>query len=161
MGMLKRMKDMKDMANAAPGMVQQAQHLGAQAQMAAAHQAAAQAQLTRVQGRLGQLGGTQVSLSLSGPDFEPVAAATGLANGASVRRTVMITSMRQVGMINFDLLVEFELTVMADGMPPYPATMQQPISQMQIGQLRPGLTLQASVDAANPATIWLDLTSIR
>lgn len=49
MGMLKRMKDMKDMANAAPGMVQQAQHLGAQAQMAAAHQAAAQAQLTRVQ----------------------------------------------------------------------------------------------------------------
>ncbi len=51
MGMLKRMKDMKDMANAAPGMVQQAQHLGAQAQMAAAHQAAAQAQLTRVQGR--------------------------------------------------------------------------------------------------------------
>ncbi len=73
----------------------------------------------------------------------------------------MITSMRQVGMINFDLLVEFELTVMADGMPPYPATMQQPISQMQIGQLRPGLTLQASVDAANPATIWLDLTSIR
>ncbi len=88
------------------------------------------------------------------------AAAAGLANGTSVRRSVMITSMRQVGMINFDLLVEFELTVLADGMPPYPATMQQPISQMQIGQLRPGLTLQAAIDPSNPAAIWLDLASI-
>ncbi len=88
------------------------------------------------------------------------AAVAGLATGASVRRTVMITSMRQVGMINFDLLVEFELTVMTDGMPPYPVTMQQPISQMQIGQLRPGRTLQAAVDPSNPAAIWLDLTSI-
>ncbi len=88
------------------------------------------------------------------------AAVAGLVTGASVRRTVMITSIRQVGMINFDLLVEFELTVMTDGMPPYPATMQQPISQMQIGQLRPGRTLQAAVDPSNPAAIWLDLTSI-
>lgn len=88
------------------------------------------------------------------------AAATGLANTTPVRRTVMITSMRQVGMINFDLLVEFELTVMATGTPPYPATMQQPISQMQIGQLRPGLTLQAAFDPSDPAAIWLDLTSI-
>ncbi len=89
------------------------------------------------------------------------AAGAGMANGTSVRRSVMITSMRQVGMINFDLLVEFELTVMAEGMPPYPATMQQPISQMQVGQLRPGLTLQAAVDPSNPAAIWLDLTSVR
>ena len=32
MGMFKRMKDMKDMIEAAPGMVAQAQQLGAQAQ---------------------------------------------------------------------------------------------------------------------------------
>jgi hypothetical protein len=30
---------------------------------------------------------------------------------------------------------------------------------MQIGQLQPGQTLQASVDPANPAAIWLDLGS--
>ena len=89
-----------------------------------------------------------------------VAAAAGLANGTAVRRTVMISGMRQVGMINFDLLVEFELTVMADGMPPYPATTQQAISQMQIGQLRPGMTLQGAVDPSNPTAVWLDLTSI-
>ncbi|HEY2313016.1 MAG TPA: hypothetical protein VGH96_05335 [Streptosporangiaceae bacterium] len=87
-------------------------------------------------------------------------AAAGLANGTAVRRTVMISGMRQVGMINFDLLVEFELTVMADGMAPYPATTQQAISQMQIGQLRPGMTLQGAVDPSNPTAVWLDLTSI-
>jgi hypothetical protein len=88
------------------------------------------------------------------------AAAAGLADGSAVRRTVMISNMRQVGMINFDLLVEFELTVMADGMPPYPATTQQPVSQMQIGRIRPGMTLQGAVDPSNPTAVWLDLTGI-
>ncbi len=71
MGMMKRMKDMRDMANAAPGMVQQAQQLGAQAQqMAAAQQAAMQAQYGQAQagGGFGAPGAAPV-----GPDFEPVA----------------------------------------------------------------------------------------
>ena len=88
-----------------------------------------------------------------------VAAAAGTAGPAAVRRTVTITGMRQIGMVNFDLLVEFDLTVLPDDMPPYPATTQQRVSQMQIGQLQPGQTLQASVDPANPAAIWLDLGS--
>ena len=86
-----------------------------------------------------------------------VAAAAGLADGSAVRRTVTITGMRQIGMLNFDLLVEFDLTVLPVGMPPYPATTQQRVSQMQVGRLQPGQTLQASVDPANPAAIWLDL----
>ncbi len=77
----------------------------------------------------------------------------------AMRRTVTITGMRQIGMMNFDLLVEFDLTVLPDGMPPYPATTQQRVSQTQVGQLRPGQTLQASVNPANPAAIWLDLGS--
>ena len=53
MGIFKQMKDMKDMVNAAPGLVEQAQQMGAQAQqMAAAQRAAAQAQM-------GQYGGAQ------------------------------------------------------------------------------------------------------
>ena len=88
-----------------------------------------------------------------------VAAAAGTAG--ATRRTVTITGMRQIGMMNFDLLVEFDLTVLPDGLPPYPATTQQCVSQMQIGKLQPGLTLQASVDPANPAAIWLDLESVR
>ena len=84
-------------------------------------------------------------------------AASAMTSGSGVRRTVTITGMRQIGMVSFDLLVEFDLPVLPDGMPPYPATTQQRVSQMQVGQLRPGQTLQASVDPANPAAIWLDL----
>ena len=80
-----------------------------------------------------------------------------MADGSVVRRTVTITGMRQIGMLNFDLLVEFDLTVLPDGTPPYPATTQQRVSQAQAGRLRPGLTLQASVDPSNPAAVWLDL----
>ena len=90
-----------------------------------------------------------------------VAAAAGTAGAAATRRTVTITGMRQIGMMNFDLLVEFDLTVLPDGLPPDPATTQQCVSQMQIGKLQPGLTLEASVDPSNPAAIWLDLESLR
>ena len=89
------------------------------------------------------------------------AAAAGTADASAVRRTVTINGMRQIGMLNFDLLVEFDLTVLPDGLPPYPATTQQRVSQLQIGRLQPGLTLQASVDPSNPAAIWLDLESLR
>jgi hypothetical protein len=88
------------------------------------------------------------------------ALAAGLADGTAVRRNVLISNMRQVGMFNFDLLIEFEVTVMADGMPPYPATVQQPVSQMDIGRIRPGMTLQGAVDPSNPTAVWLDLKSI-
>ena len=84
----------------------------------------------------------------------------GLANGTAVKRSVVIGSVRQVGMINFDLLLEFEVTVMADGLPPYPATLQQAVSQMQVGRVQAGATVQAVVDPSNPSAIWLDLTSI-
>ena len=89
-----------------------------------------------------------------------MAAASAMADGSAVRRTVTITGMRQIGMVDFDLLVEFDLTVLPDGMPPYPATTQQRVSQMQVGRLQPGQTLQASVDPSNPAAIWLDLENL-
>ena len=69
MGTFKRMKDMKDMLNAAPGMVAQARQLGAQAQeMAAAQQAALQAQAMQAQAMAQAPGGAE-----TGPDFEPIA----------------------------------------------------------------------------------------
>jgi hypothetical protein len=79
---------------------------------------------------------------------------------AAVRRTATITGMRQIGMLNFDLLVEFDLTVFPDGTPPYPATTQQRVSQLQMGLLRTGQTLPASADPSNPAAIWLDLRNL-
>jgi hypothetical protein len=87
-------------------------------------------------------------------------AATG-AGGNAIRCPVMITGMRQVGTVNFDLLVEFDLTVTPEGMPPYPATMQQLISQFQVAQLQPGRTVMASVSQGSTAAIWLDLTTLQ
>jgi hypothetical protein len=89
-----------------------------------------------------------------------VSAAEGMADGSALRRSVTITGMRQIGMMNFDLLVEFDLTVLPDDRAPYAATTQQRVSQMQIGQLRPGMTLPAAVAAYNPAAIWLDLSGL-
>jgi hypothetical protein len=88
-------------------------------------------------------------------------AAQGLADGTAITKTVVINSMQQVGMINFDLMVQFDLTVMQDGMPPYPATTQQTVSQMQIGAIRPGMTVDAAVDPSNPSAIWLNLATAR
>jgi len=103
---------------------------------------------------------TQVLAAQTQAANAAAAGASGAAAGTGEHRTVTITGMRQIGLLNFDLLVEFELTVLPDGMPPYPATTQQTVSQMQIGRLRPGLTLQATVDPSNPAMIWLDLASL-
>jgi hypothetical protein len=61
--MFKRMKDMKDMVEAAPGMVQQARQMGAQAQeFAAAQQMQAQ-----------MAGYPQASVPVTGADLEPIA----------------------------------------------------------------------------------------
>jgi hypothetical protein len=62
--------------------------------------------------------------------------------------------------VNFDLLMEFELTVLPTGTPPYPATTQQLVSPWQARQLRPGLTVDALVDPSNPAAVWLCLENL-
>jgi hypothetical protein len=68
--MLKRMKDLKDTVEAAPGMVQQARQLGAQAQeYAAAQQAAAQLQMNQ----MNQMTGQPAAAPATGGDFGPIA----------------------------------------------------------------------------------------
>lgn len=68
MGLFKQMKDMKNVVNQAPDMINQAQQLGAQAQeMAAAQQAAAQQAAAAAQAN------SQAQFEAGGPDFEPIA----------------------------------------------------------------------------------------
>jgi hypothetical protein len=89
------------------------------------------------------------------------AAAAYAGTGRSkARRRAVIAGMRQIAMVNFDLLMEFELTVLPTGTLPYPATTQQLISPWQARQLRPGLTVDAFVDPWNPATVWLGLENL-
>jgi hypothetical protein len=79
MGMLRRMKDLRDMAEAAPGLtapgqqsVPPGQPMTAAQQLAAAQQAAAQAQLARYQTQAAAAAAVQPDAA-GGPDFEPVA----------------------------------------------------------------------------------------
>jgi hypothetical protein len=86
MGIFKQMKDMKDMVSAAPGLIEQAQQMGAQAQqMAAAQQAAAQARMAQFGG--GQSGAFGQQAAPAGPDFEPIDGVT-LEQFAAVGKAV-------------------------------------------------------------------------
>ena len=76
------------------------------------------------------------------------------------RRRATIVGMRLMAMMNFDLLMEFELTVLPEGMPPYPASTQQLVTPWQARRLRPGLTLDACAVASNPAAVWLRLETL-
>ena len=87
-------------------------------------------------------------------------AGAGASDRPQTRQKATIAGMRLIAMVNFDLLMEFELTVLPEGMPPYPASTQQLVSPRQARQLRPGLTLDASVDPSNPDAIWLRLESL-
>jgi hypothetical protein len=86
------------------------------------------------------------------------AAATAVTSGVDM--TATITATRQVGTVNFDLMMEFDLTVMPGGLPPYPATVRQTITQMQLVRVHPGATVRVKVDPENPSAIWLDPASI-
>ena len=71
MGLFKQMKDMKNMVETAPGMIAQAQNMGAQAQEYAAAQQAAAAQAAQ------QAMGANAAASDAGTgDFEPISGVT-------------------------------------------------------------------------------------
>ena len=115
------------------------------------------ARLAAMQDRMADLNQMMANQTQAAANAASAAAAG--ASGSAERCPVVIVGMRQVGSINFDLLIEFDLTVAPARRPPYPATIQQLVSQFQVGQLSSGRTLQATVDSSNPMAIWLDLAS--
>jgi hypothetical protein len=68
MGFLRQMKDMKEMTQAAPDLIRNAQTMGAQAQeMAAAQRAAADLQMQQLASQ------QQTAVAAGGPDYDPIA----------------------------------------------------------------------------------------
>ena len=132
--------------------------LNRQAKEMQRNQPPAGARMAAMQERLADL--NQMMANTTQAANNAAAAAAAGASGFAERCPVMIVGMRQVGMVNFDLLVEFDLTVTREGRPPYPATIQQLVSQFQVGQLSSGRTLEATIDPSNPVAIWLDLGSL-
>jgi hypothetical protein len=142
MGMFKNLRDVRQM-----GEQMRANMPSPAEQMANAQQRMANAQ--------------QMMANQTAAASAAAAAAQGLADGTAIKCTAVINSMRQVGMINFDLLVQFDLTVMQDGMPPRPLTAQQSVSQMLIGRIQPGMSVDGAIAPDNPDAIWLDINTAR
>jgi hypothetical protein len=94
---------------------------------------------------------------------EMMAQQTAAANIAAtgVDASASIVGMRDTGtQINMQPMCEIDLTVMPDGLPPYPATVKQIVPMTQLALLQPGKNVNVKVDPNNPATVFIDMTSL-
>jgi hypothetical protein len=80
------------------------------------------------------------------------AALTGLDGSAT------ISAVRQGStLVNFQPVVEIDMTVMVPGRMPYPATVEQVVAQVNLHRLAPGASIPVKVDAGDPQAIFLAL----
>jgi len=89
-------------------------------------------------------------------DMTAAANASANAVASGIDATAVITGVRQQGMVNFQPLVEVDLTVTPDGLPPYPVTVKQAVSQMQLVHAQTGAVLHVKVDPDDPSSVWID-----
>jgi roadblock/LC7 domain-containing protein len=103
-----------------------------------------------------QLADAQASMAAANEMMaQQTAAANVAATGLDAAATVV--AVRQGGaMVNYQPMVEIDLTVMVPGGMPYPATVSQVVQQVHLARLQPGNALRVKVDQANPQTIWID-----
>ena len=71
----------------------------------------------------------------------------------------VVASQRTNARVKFDPIIELELTIVAPGRPSYPVTIRQAIPQLHMAKVQPGSRLVASVDPAEPSSVWLDLVN--
>jgi len=103
-----------------------------------------------------QLADAQSSMAAANQMMAQQTAAANIA-ATGLDATATVAAVRQGGgMVNYQPMVEIDLTVMAPGGMPYPATVSQVVQQVHLARLTPGSTLKVKVDPADPATIWID-----
>jgi hypothetical protein len=94
---------------------------------------------------------------------EMMAQQTAAANIAAtgVDATASVIAVRDSGgQVNFQPMCEIDLTVMPDGLPPYPVTVKQVVAMTQLAALTPGKNVRVKVDPNNPATVFIDMASV-
>jgi hypothetical protein len=90
---------------------------------------------------------------------EMMAQQTQAANIAmsGVDATATITGVQQTGaMVNYQPTMQIELTVLPDGLPPYPATVTQVVEQHFLVKAVPGASVPIKVDPNEPGSIWIN-----
>ena len=90
---------------------------------------------------------------------QQTAAANIALTGADASATIV--AVRDSGtMVNMQPSCEIDLTVMPDGLPPYPVTVKQIVPMTQLALLTAGKAVRVKVDPNNPATVFIDMTSV-
>jgi roadblock/LC7 domain-containing protein len=103
-----------------------------------------------------QLADAQASMAAANQMMVQQTAAANIA-ATGLDATATVVAVRQGGgMVNYQPMVEIDLTVMTPGGMPYPATVAQVVQQVHLARLTPGSTLKIKVDPANPGLIWID-----
>jgi hypothetical protein len=71
----------------------------------------------------------------------------------------VVASQKTNARVNFDPILDLELTVVAPGRPPYPVMIRQAVPQLHIAKVQPGSRLVAKIDPTDPSAVWLDLVN--
>ena len=59
-------------------------------------------------------------------------------------------------MIDFQPILELDLTVSAAGRPPMPVRVTQPVEQIFLTRAQPGQTVAVKVDPSDPSLVWIN-----
>jgi hypothetical protein len=103
-----------------------------------------------------QLADAQSSMAAANQMMAQQTAAANIA-ATGLDATATVAAVRQGGaLVNYQPMVEIDLTVMAPGSPPYAATVSQVVQQVHLARLQPGASLRVMVYPATPASIWID-----
>jgi hypothetical protein len=89
---------------------------------------------------------------------QQTAAANAAVSGVDATATV-VAVRQQTAMVNYQPVVELDLTVFPDGgLPPYPVTVSQVVPQVHLAQAQPGKNVLVKVDPNSPTSVWIDWT---
>lgn len=90
---------------------------------------------------------------------EAMAQQTAAANAAvsGVDGTATIVAVRQGhGMVNYQPMIELDLTVVPDGGLPYPVTVKQVTPQIHLARAQPGASVPVKIAPGDPSSVWVD-----
>jgi hypothetical protein len=75
--------------------------------------------------------------------------------GADAAATVL-EARQTTQMINYEPVIELDVTMIIDGRPPYPLTVRQGVPQLYLAKAQAGGVLKAKVDPADLTAVFLD-----
>jgi hypothetical protein len=71
--------------------------------------------------------------------------------------SAIVTAVSQTGtMVNYQPTLKIELTVLRDGVPPYPVSVSEVVPQLYLAKASQGQSVPVRIDPASPDAVWID-----